>query len=66
MPAIKRRRIAIETLEIYAPIANRLGMHSIYTGLEDLGFKALYPMRYGRLNRQLIKLAEIDVINAKN
>lgn len=46
MPAAKRRRIAIETLEIYAPIANRLGMHSIYTGLEDLGFKALYPMRY--------------------
>lgn len=46
MPLEKRRRIAIETLEIYAPIANRLGMHSIYTGLEDLGFKALYPMRY--------------------
>lgn len=46
MPYRKRRRIAIETLEIYAPIANRLGMHSIYTGLEDLGFQALYPMRY--------------------
>lgn len=46
MPVEKRRRIAIETLEIYAPIANRLGMHAIYTGLEDLGFKALYPMRY--------------------
>lgn len=46
MPAVKKRRIAIETLEIYAPIANRLGMHSMYTGLEDLGFKALYPMRY--------------------
>jgi guanosine-3',5'-bis(diphosphate) 3'-pyrophosphohydrolase len=46
MPAAKRRRIAIETLEIYAPIANRLGMHSIYIGLEDLGFQALYPMRY--------------------
>ena len=46
MPTAKRRRIAIETLEIYAPIANRLGMHTMYTGLEDLGFKALYPMRY--------------------
>ncbi|KTC65434.1 guanosine-3',5'-bis(diphosphate) 3'-pyrophosphohydrolase (plasmid) [Legionella adelaidensis] len=46
LPAAKKKRIAIETLEIYAPIANRLGMHSIYTGLEDLGFKALYPMRY--------------------
>ena len=46
MPALKKRRIAIETLEIYAPIANRLGMHVVYTGLEDLGFKTLYPMRY--------------------
>ena len=46
LPAAKKRRIAIETLEIYAPIANRLGMHAVYTGLEDLGFKALYPMRY--------------------
>ena len=46
MPPEKKRRIAIETLEIYAPIANRLGMHTIYVGLEDLGFQALYPMRF--------------------
>ena len=46
MPSAKRHRIAIETLEIYAPIANRLGMHAMFIGLEDLGFKALYPMRY--------------------
>ncbi len=46
MPSVKRRRIAIETLEIYAPIANRLGMHTLYIGLEDLGFQTLYPMRY--------------------
>ena len=52
MPASKRKRIAIETLEIYAPIANRLGLHALYTGLEDLGFKALYPLRY-----QVIKTA---------
>ena len=55
MPTAKRRRIAIETLEIYAPIANRLGMHSIYTGLEDLGFKALYPMRYRAIKSAIDK-----------
>lgn len=55
MPSAKRRRIAIETLEIYAPIANRLGMHAIYTGLEDLGFKALYPLRYQTLKSAVEK-----------
>ncbi|HVT62564.1 MAG TPA: bifunctional GTP diphosphokinase/guanosine-3',5'-bis pyrophosphate 3'-pyrophosphohydrolase [Legionellaceae bacterium] len=55
MPTSKRRRIAIETLEIYAPIANRLGMHAVYTGLEDLGFKALYPMRYQALKSAVDK-----------
>ena len=56
MPAEKKHRIAIETLEIYAPIANRLGMHQIYIGLEDLGFKALYPMRYRILSSELEKV----------
>jgi len=46
MPPAKRRNIARETLEIYAPIANRLGMHAIKVELEDLGFRALYPRRY--------------------
>jgi guanosine-3',5'-bis(diphosphate) 3'-pyrophosphohydrolase len=46
----KRRRIARETLEIYSPIAHRLGIHDIKNELEDLGFNAMYPMRYRALN----------------
>jgi GTP diphosphokinase / guanosine-3',5'-bis(diphosphate) 3'-diphosphatase len=42
----KRRRIAEETLEIYAPIAQRLGMNVMRCELEDLGFHVLYPLRY--------------------
>ncbi|MGH8493199.1 MAG: bifunctional GTP diphosphokinase/guanosine-3',5'-bis pyrophosphate 3'-pyrophosphohydrolase [Moraxellaceae bacterium] len=41
----KRRRVATETLDIYAPIANRLGMNDIRVEFEDLGFNALFPMR---------------------
>lgn len=53
MPPPKRRRIARETLEIYAPIAHRLGMRRIRLELEELGFKALYPDRYRVLQRAL-------------
>ena len=42
----KRRRIALETLDIYAPIAQRLGMNLMRGELEDLGFHVLYPLRY--------------------
>lgn len=45
----KRRRIAKETLEMYAPIANRLGMNSLKLEFEDLGFRAMHPMRYDRI-----------------
>ena len=51
MPGEKRRRIARETLEIYAPIAYRLGMRRIRLELEDLGFRSLYPDRYRVLAR---------------
>ncbi len=46
LPQEKRHRIARETLDIYAPIANRLGMNILRHELEDLAFAALYPMRY--------------------
>lgn len=46
----KRRRIARETLDIYAPIANRLGMNAVRVEFEELGFAALHPMRARRLD----------------
>jgi guanosine-3',5'-bis(diphosphate) 3'-pyrophosphohydrolase len=52
----KKKLIAKETLEIYAPIANRLGLNSIYQELEDLSFKYLYPMRYRAIS-QAVKAA---------
>ena len=53
MPPMKRRRIARETLEIYAPIAERLGLYAVKLELEDNGFRALYPYRYKVLEREL-------------
>jgi RelA/SpoT family (p)ppGpp synthetase len=50
----KRRRIARETLDIYAPIANRLGINALRVELEDLGFAALYPLRYRVLERAVM------------
>ncbi len=49
LPTAKARRIAKETLDIYAPIAMRLGMNSVRMEFEDLGFTALYPMRARRI-----------------
>ncbi len=56
MPAEKSRRIAHETLEIYVPIAYRLGINSVRTELQDLGFKALHPMRYRVINDAVKKV----------
>src|SRR4030095_3948948 len=51
-----RKRIARETLDIYAPIANRLGLNALYLELQDLSFKQLHPMRY-RILASAIKAA---------
>ncbi len=56
LPLERRQRIARETLEIHAPIANRLGMHSFFVEFEELGFAALYPMRY-RILKKAVKKA---------
>ncbi len=51
----KRRAIARETLDIYAPVAERLGLYSMKLELEDLGFSTLYPQRYRVIERALKK-----------
>jgi GTP pyrophosphokinase len=53
LPVDKQQRIARQTLEIYAPLAERLGMWSVKWELEDLSFKALEPESYRELARQL-------------
>lgn len=55
LPAHKRRRIALETLEIYSPIARRLGMRELSMELEDLGFRCRYPKRYATLKNEVKK-----------
>ncbi len=49
----KRRRIANETLEIYAPIANRLGLNNLYRELQELSFEHKFPLRYRVLSRAI-------------
>ncbi len=55
MPRAKWPRIARETLDIYAPIAHRLGLNQTYRELQDLSFRHLYPWRYATLTRAVQK-----------
>ena len=55
MAADKRGRIACETLDIYAPIAHRLGLNQIYRELQELSFAQLYPWRHGALAKAVAR-----------
>src|SRR5512147_402121 len=71
MAPVHRKRVARETLDIYAPIANRLGLNALFLELQDLAFKHLNPMRYrilasavkaARGNRREVMNRILDVI----
>jgi GTP pyrophosphokinase len=53
MAPAKKRRIAGETMEVYVPIAHRLGLNDIYRELQDLSFSHLYPLRYQTLAKAI-------------
>jgi GTP diphosphokinase / guanosine-3',5'-bis(diphosphate) 3'-diphosphatase len=53
MPEHKQQRIAKETLDIYAPLADRIGMNKVKTSLQDLSFRYLEPMAFAELEREL-------------
>ena len=57
LPVDKRKRIARETLDVYAPIAARLGLHEFRVELEEIGFAALYPLRHRVLSESLRRRA---------
>ncbi len=61
MPPEKQQRIAQESLEIYAPIANRLGMGQIKGELEDLAFPYVYPEEYAWLKKEILPKIELKV-----
>ena len=66
MPVEKQQRIAHETLDIYAPLAHRLGMQEIKQQLEDLSFSAIYPKRFAELDDLVAtRSPERDVYLAK-
>jgi len=58
LPAAKRRRIAHETLEVFAPLAHRFGIHTIKRELEDLSFRWLHPREYREIKRAVKRFGE--------
>jgi GTP pyrophosphokinase len=66
MPIEKQQRVAQETLDIYAPLAHRLGMQDMKQQLEDLAFSALYPKRFAELDHLVSsRTPERDIYLAK-
>ena len=66
LPAAKQQRIARETLDIYAPLANRLGMQDVKTQLEDLVFATLHPKRYSEIDQMVeVRAPERDIYLAQ-
>ncbi len=65
VPPAKRARIAEETIEIYAPLAGRMGMQEMRTELEDLAFRHLYPEAYGTivLRLEALKVKARDIVS---
>jgi guanosine-3',5'-bis(diphosphate) 3'-pyrophosphohydrolase len=62
LPAWKQERIAHETLDIYGPLAHRLGMQDVKTQLEDLAFAALHPKRYAEIDHMVsVRTPERDL-----
>jgi GTP diphosphokinase / guanosine-3',5'-bis(diphosphate) 3'-diphosphatase len=62
LPAWKQERVAHETLDIYAPLAHRLGMQDVKTQLEDLAFAALHPKRYAEIDHMVsVRTPERDL-----
>jgi guanosine-3',5'-bis(diphosphate) 3'-pyrophosphohydrolase len=62
LPDGKQRRIAQETLDIYAPLAHRLGIQDVKWQLEDLGFAVLYPKRYAEIEQMVaVRAPERDL-----
>ena len=66
MPAFKQERAAHETIDIYAPLAHRLGMNDLKTQLEDLSFAAMHPKRYAEIDQLVSKRdPERDILLAQ-